>query len=83
MQGAGPRGVTHSPGALLTDSWRFPGCCLPQILRVFSPPTPFCLLHFRGERKETFLGLKINKANQQSWSEESKGSSSRAFEPKN
>lgn len=30
--------------------------------------SPFCLLHFRGERKETFLGLKINKASQQSGS---------------
>lgn len=48
-----------------------------------SPPPPFCLLHFRGKRKESFLGLKINKASQQSRSGESKGSSSRAFKPKN
>lgn len=44
----------------------------------------FCLLHFRGKRKETFLGFKINKASQQTTrGGESKGSSSRAFEPKN
>lgn len=48
----------------------------------FLPPPLFCLLHFRGERKETFLGLKINKTSQQSGSGESKGSSSRVFEPK-
>lgn len=43
----------------------------------------FCLLHFRGKRKETFLGFKINKASQQTGRGESKGSRSRAFEPKN
>ena len=82
----GPCGVRRSPSTLLTDSWRFPGCCLPQMVRglvlVFFFPL-FCLLHFRGKRKETFLGFKINKASQQTRRGESKGSNSRAFEPKN
>lgn len=48
---------------------------------IFFPPL-FCLLHFRGKRKETFLGFKINKASQQIGRGERKGSSSGAFEPK-
>ena len=43
----------------------------------------FCLLRFRGRRKETFLGFKINKSSQQTGRGECEGSSSRAFEPKN
>lgn len=79
----GPRSVTHSPGApdrQLEISRLFPATNGEGF--SFPPPPLFCLLHFRGERKETFLGLKINKASQQRGSGESKGSSSRVFEPK-
>lgn len=53
----GPHSVTRSPGTLLTDSWRFPGCRLPQMVRVFLPPTtlhPLLFIALQRGKKGNF-----------------------------
>lgn len=66
----GPCGVTHSPGALLTDSWRFPGCCLPQMVRVFLP-SPFLFIALQREKKGNFSRFenKQGQSTEQEWGE--------------